>query len=38
MTVIKKRVAVDKDHVKAVQKLAQYMHEDPQIKQLRFDG
>lgn len=38
MTVIKKRVAVDKDHIKAIQKLMQYIHEDPQIKQLTFDG
>ena len=35
---MKKRVALDKDHVKAVQKLTQYMHEDPQARQLKFDG
>jgi hypothetical protein len=38
ITVIKRRVTVNKDHVKAVQKLTQYMHEDPQIKHLKFDG
>ena len=38
VAVIKRRVAIDKDHVKAVQRLTQYMHEDPQIKQLKFNG
>lgn len=37
-SVLKKRVSVDKDHVKAIHKMTQNMHEDNNIKQLKFEG
>lgn len=38
IVVLKKRVQVDKEHVKAVQKLSQTLHEDSQLRQLTFAG
>lgn len=37
-SVLKKKVNVDKDHVKAIHKMTQSMHEDSNIRQLKFEG
>lgn len=36
--ILKKKVNVDKDHVKAIHKMTQSMHEDSSVRQLKFDG
>lgn len=38
MTVLKKRVSVDKDHVKGVQKMVQSIHDEVQTKHMKFEG
>ena len=38
MTLLKKRVQVEKEHLKAMQKLAQGVHEDSQMRQVKFEG
>jgi len=38
LTVLKKKLSVDKEHVKALQKMTQSMHEDSAIRQLHFEG
>lgn len=37
-SMLKKKVNVDKDHVKAIHKMTQSMHEDTNIRQLKFEG
>lgn len=37
-SVLKKKVSVDKEHMKAVHKMTQSMHEDGSIKNLKFEG
>ncbi len=36
--VLKKRVSLDKDHVKNVQKMVQSIHDDGQTKHMKFQG
>lgn len=38
LTVLKKRVTVDKDHVKNIQKMVQTIHDDGQTKHMKFQG
>jgi hypothetical protein len=38
VTLLKKRVQLQKDHMKAMQKLAQSVHDDQQLRQVKFDG
>ena len=37
-SVLKKKVSVDKEHVKTIHKMTQSMHEDAGIRQLKFEG
>ena len=36
--VLKKRINVDKDHVKSVHKMVQSIHDDGQTKHMKFQG
>ncbi len=38
LSVLKKKLNVDKEHVKALHKMTMSMHEDSGIRLLRFDG
>ena len=38
VSLLKKRVQLQKEHMKAMQKLAQSVHDDQQLRQVKFDG
>lgn len=38
VTLLKKRIQIQKDHLKAMQKLSQSVHDDHQLRQVKFEG
>lgn len=38
VSLLKKRIQIQKDHLKAMQKLSQSVHDDHQLRQVRFEG
>ena len=38
VSLLKKRIQIQKDHLKAMQKLSQSVHDDHQLRQVKFEG